>query len=171
MTQYIIRDTVSGVLLGSPFSNNKFKWHGTDAICLTRLEHGLTHDTQKVYEIVETSEGAGSVVTVGLTYNETTDKVTRHTVRSKSQADLDAEALAEATAWLPARANGYAAEIADMKGLPAGMVDKVSAAGFVLDSVVAEIVAIRTGKPMTPEFTELLTRIAAVKAANPKPVA
>jgi len=163
MTQYIIRDTATGALLGSPFSNNKFKWHGTNAVCITRLAHGLTYGDQMVYEIIETSSGEGSVVSVAAPeYDEANGRVVRHTTRTKSASDIERAAKK----WVYDRAKGYEATILDLKGMTSG--GQVVALGFAMDAVIAELVA--RGAAVTPEFAELLTRIAAVKQANPKPV-
>jgi hypothetical protein len=167
---FIIRDMVTGDLLGSPITSLVF-WPGTPDRCEMVLQHGLEYrpgDTvlQKVYAIEETSEGEGSARVVGdPVYDEENDRVTRHTVRSKSDTDI---ALA-ATQWVRDRSAGYEATIFEMKGVPASVGDKVMGLGFVVDALVAEVYAIRQGQAMTGEFAELLTRIAAVKQANPKP--
>ena len=41
--------------------------------------------------------------------------------------------------------------------------------GFVLDMIASELQAIRTGYPMTDEFSAFLQARAAVKSAHPKP--
>jgi hypothetical protein len=165
---FVIRDMGTGALVGSPFSG-AFTWHGTSDRCEMLPAHGLEYRPgetvlQKVYAIEETSEGEGSDSVVGdPVYVSGTDTVTRHTVRSKSASDL----AFEATQWVRDRADDYEREVFDMKGLPPGVGNKVTGLGFTVDAIIAELAA--RGEPATAEFAELLTRIAAVKQAVPKP--
>lgn len=167
---YILRDMVNGGFLGSPFTSLTH-WHGTTDRNEMVLAHGLEYvkgETvlQKVYAIEETSEGEGSDLAVGdPAYDSGNDRVTRHTVKSKSAADLQREA----TQWVRDRSAGYEQTVLEMKGFPEALGDKITGLGFVMDAVIAELYAIRQGAAMTAEFGELLTRIAAVKQAIPKP--
>lgn len=67
------------------------------------------------------------------------------------------------------RRRAYRKEIEGLKGLE--RIDENSGMGFVLDAVLGQLgAAIQAGEiTATPEMTELLTRIQAVKAAHPKP--
>lgn len=165
---FIIRDMVGGEFLGEPFASNRFKWHGTNDICMTRIEHGLEYKPeetvlQRVYEIVDLPvTGAGSIVIYGApTYDIDNDRVTRTVTKEKSGSDI----ASEKSQWVRDRADAYEASIHEMKGYPQG--NKITGLGFVVDAVIAELVA--RGGPATPEFAELLKRIAAVKQAHPKP--
>ena len=96
---FIIRDMVSGALLGEPF-NGTVSWYGyPNSICQNATQHGLVFrpgevTLQKVYKIEEIVSGSGSVVTYGApTYVNAGDKVTRTKTFSQSQADIDAAAL------------------------------------------------------------------------------
>jgi len=165
---FILRDTVSGDLLGEPF-DGAFVWHGTTDRCAMIAQDGLEYVLgatvlQRVYEIAEKRKGAGSVAVAGEPiYNNKTDTVSRHTIYSRSQLDL----AVDATAWARTRANGYVAAIAGVKGFPPELADKVTVIGFVLDAIITEMAA--RGASETQEFADIIAAIAAVKLSIPKP--
>lgn len=166
---YIIRDMTSGDLVGSPFTRSPFSWNGDHGECRTKIAHGLElkdeqgNVLQRVYEIEETITGTGSDVSYGdPTYDDVNDRVTRTITKSQTQADIDFEA----TAYVRNRKAGYMAAVLGAKSYE-DFGDAVDGVGFVLDAVIAEMAA--RGDSETQEFADLLTAIAAVKAAYPKP--
>lgn len=86
MSNFIVRDMLTGELVGEAFGAGRFQWHGLNAFCdVPRHKLPLyggkdgQQIVQMVYEIEDQAPtGSGEVVTYGAPiYNAGTDKVTR----------------------------------------------------------------------------------------------
>ena len=78
---YIIRDMVSGDLVGSEITRSPFSWHGDNGECRTKPVHGLELKDgetviQKLYEIND-AQGSAYKTAGALSYDSGSDSVTR----------------------------------------------------------------------------------------------
>jgi len=87
-----------------------------------------------------------------------------YTIAAKVQEELDADAAAVATDYIPARKVAY---IAALKKRPDDGAEEVL--GYVVDILLTEIEAMKATTAQTQEYTDLVAGVAAVKAAIPKP--
>jgi phage baseplate assembly protein gpV len=86
-----------------------------------------------------------------------------YTAVAKSQAELDADALAASLDYIPARKQAYIAALA--KRLDDGAEE---ALGYTVDIILTEMQAMRASAPATQEYTDLVAEVATIKAAIPK---